>query len=65
MQVNFDVEHIATTLCKMAFKEENTSEIIKALNDLKAIAENPYNMEYFRTLTNVLTTICNYDYLED
>lgn len=65
MHIDFDVENVSRTLCKMAMLENDTREIEKALEHLKAIAQNEYNQDYFRTLTKVLSTICEYDYLED
>ena len=41
--------------------EEEKEEIIKQLEDcsyyLKAVAQNPYNSEYFRTFYNILQRI--------
>lgn len=65
MYIEFNTEYVAETLCKMAMTEELTKETEKALYHLKAIAENPYNEEYFRTLIKVLDSICNFDFLED
>lgn len=65
MHIEFDVENVSETLCKMAMLENNIEDMQKALEYLKAIAQNEYNQDYFRTLLKVLTTICEYDYLED
>ena len=64
MYINFNVEYVSDTLCKMARLENNINDVEKALEHIKAIAQNEYNPEYFRTLVEVLSTICEYDYLE-
>ena len=65
MYIEFNPEYVAETLCKMAMLENNIKETEKALYHIKAIAENPYNDEYFRTFIKVLDSICNIDFLED
>ena len=71
MNINFNTQHAAVTLCEMAdpntkrfLSHNNISEIDMALYHLKAMAENEYNMEYWRTLVTVLSAICEFDYLE-
>lgn len=55
-------DEIAETLCKLAFDfpdEKTVKECAEALHDLRAIAENPYNKDYFRILYKVLETLVN------
>ena len=65
MYIEFDTEYIADFLCKLAMREKDTKEIEEALYHLKAIAQNEYNEENFRTLLKVLKSISELDYLED
>lgn len=55
-------EEIARKLCELAFddpKEKTIEECTEALYQLKAIAENPYNSDCYRTLYRVFETIVN------
>lgn len=65
MYIDFDTQFIAEKLCKMAMLENEIEETEKALYHLKAMAQNKYNNDYFRTLVKVLNEIGNVDYLED
>ena len=62
METIYYPDEIAETLCKLAFDfpdEKTIKECTEALHDLRAIAENPYNKDYFRTLYKVLETLVN------
>lgn len=65
MYIDFDTQEQAEFLCKLAMREKDTKEIEKALYHIKAIAQNKYNDEYFRTFLKVLKSISNIDYLEN
>lgn len=65
MYIEFNTEYVARYLCKMANMESATNEMEKALYDLKAMAQNKYNSDYWRTLVKVLDEITNYDFFED
>lgn len=55
---------IAQTLCDMALDrpdEQTVHDCMEALYQLKAIAENPYNSDYYRILYNVLVEIAKRD----
>ncbi len=55
--VQYYPQEIAETLCKLADGEADgkpVEECTEALYQLKAIAENPYNSDYYRTLYKVL-----------
>ena len=64
---NIDVEGIASTLYNMSIdldnndyqetKEKEINDIIEALYQLKAICENPYNKNYYRTFLFCLQAI--------
>lgn len=58
---NIYTEDIACVLCWLAFPDENAGEIEneveKALYNIKCIAENPYNNDYYRILIQVLANI--------
>lgn len=45
MDINFDIECVSDRLCKMAMLENDTSDVIKAMEHLKAIAQNEYNIK--------------------
>ncbi|MEG1620627.1 MAG: hypothetical protein RR322_01825 [Oscillospiraceae bacterium] len=55
---NISVEEINATLCKLA-KDDSFSkmDIENALYDLKAVAENEYNFDYWRTFYDILQKI--------
>lgn len=65
MYIEFDIQGTAEYLAALAQTEEQIPEIEKALYHLKAIAENKYNDEYFRTFLRMLIKITEFDYLED
>lgn len=53
-------EEIAQTLCKLAEDEpdeKTVQDCEEAIYQLAAIAENPYNSDYYRTLYKVLEEI--------
>ena len=53
-------DEIAQTLCKLAAEnsdEKTLQECEEAIYQLAAIAENPYNSDYYRTLYKVLDEI--------
>jgi hypothetical protein len=55
-------DEIANVLCKIAFDypdKDTIKQCEDALYQLKAIAENPYNSDYYRTLYKVFETIAN------
>ena len=62
---DLDIQYVADTLVKMSQLNIDVSQIENALYYLKAAAQNPYNKDYFTTILEVLTAICNLDYLED
>lgn len=61
-------QEIAETLCKLAYDKpdkELVKECIKAVYELKAIAENPYNSDYYRTFYSLLEQITNVNLWEE
>ena len=62
METIYYPDEIAETLCKLAFDFPNENiikECAEALHDLRAMAENPYNPHYYRTLYKVFESIVN------
>lgn len=54
-------EDIAKALCYYAVEDEETiDDVKKALDALKAICENKYNSDYYRTLWKVLQRLTDY-----
>lgn len=57
----YDCNDIAEKLLDLAGLDDSNGELGKALLDalhqIKAIAENPYNSDYYRVLYNVLLKI--------
>ena len=64
----YDSKEVATVLCELASKKdtEKDTETIKdveeALYQLKAISENEYNADYYRTFWDVLQKITEINY---
>ena len=57
-------DEIANTLCNMAFDcpdKDVVKQCEDALYQLKTIAENPYNFDFYRTLYKVLQTVTRND----
>lgn len=53
-------EEIAKKICELAFddpEEKTIEECTEALCQLKAIAENPYNSDYYRVFYRVLEAL--------
>lgn len=53
-------DEIANTLCKIAFDHPDkdvAKQCEDALYQLKAITENPYNSDFYRTLYKVLEAV--------
>ena len=57
----FDVEDITEQLLKLVNIEsqEIKTDLNEALYQLKAVANNPYNSDYYRTLYNILLMTCD------
>ncbi len=58
--IKYYPNEIAETLCKLsgeAVTEKVIEECTETLYQLKAIAENPYNSDYYRTLYKVLEKV--------
>lgn len=56
----YDCNDIAEKLIALSNLEENEElceELLNALYQIKAIAQNPYNSDYYRVLYNVLLAI--------
>ena len=68
---NIDVEGIANVLYNMSIdmdfsdyqeeKEKEIKDIIEALYQLKAICENPYNSDFYRTFLFCLQRIADFN----
>ena len=62
MNIEYYPEELAVTLCKIAYDKPDKDLITactEALYELKAMAENPYNSDYFRTFYRLLERIVN------
>ena len=62
MQNRYDCEEIATVLCRLSsgnatIDVEIMKDVEEAIYQLKAIASNEYNSDYYRTFWNVLQKI--------
>ena len=62
----YDCEEIAIVLSKLASGDNTTNvetvkDLIEVLYNLKTIANNEYNADYYRTFWNVLQKITNYN----
>ena len=54
-------EDIAKALCHYAVEEEECiKDVEKAVENLRAICENEYNSDYYRTLWKVLQKLTDY-----
>ena len=63
-----DIDDIAKALKELSFAPtESTGALIDVIYQLKAMAQNPYNNDYWRVLYNILEKIAdNYDsFLKD
>lgn len=65
MENYYDCEEIATVLCRLSsgnatVNDETMKDTKEALYQLKAIASNEYNSDYYRTFWNVLQKITDY-----
>ena len=60
----YDSKEVATVLCELASKKdtETIKDVEEALYQLKAISENEYNADYYRTFWNVLQKITEINY---
>lgn len=61
MENYYEPGEIAERLCSLGYSEWSQnmqSECEEALYQLKAIAENEYNSDYWRTLWNTLQRLC-------
>lgn len=73
MNINIYPEEIAETLNKIiercdhnkALSEKEHKELEDAIFQLKAMAENKYNNNWWRTLYNVLSILTNYNWEDD
>ena len=68
--LNYATDEISEQLCRLAEgyngdpDEQTVKETECALYHIRAMAENPYNNEYWRTLWKVLQNIAQYDWEE-
>lgn len=65
MENYYDCEEIATVLCRLSSGNvtvdvETMKDVEEAIYQLKAIASNEYNSDYYRTFWNVLQKITDY-----
>ena len=66
--LNYATDEISEQLCRLAEgyngdpDEHTVKETEYALYQIKTMAENPYNNEYWRTLWKVLQNITKYDW---
>lgn len=61
-RTRYDTDEISKVLCNLAMENPDAdiiAECDEAIFHLKAIAQNPYNKEYFRTLFRVLEILTN------
>ena len=67
MEKCYDCEDMATVLCVLSSGDdtvnvETLKEVEETLYQLRAVAENEYNADYYRTFWNVLQKITNYNF---
>ena len=67
MEKCYDCEDMATVLCELSSGDdtvnvETLKEVEETLYQLRAVAENEYNADYYRTFWNVLQKITNYNF---
>ena len=65
MENYYDCEEIATVLCRLSSGNvtvdvETMKDVEEAIYQLKSIASNEYNSDYYRTFWNVLQEITDY-----
>lgn len=61
---DYDCNDIAEKLIELSNLEEDgelCEELMNALYQIKAIAQNPYNADYYRVLYNVLLVVTGFE----